>query len=83
MITYGVEGLSTVAILQRSKMWIFLPLTVDFTGGLYPCPDDTFIRLYFMFYLKNDWHLILLHRIAALPQNTDLSMVYTYYAIFK
>ena len=36
-----------------------------------------------LFYLKNDWHLILLHRIAALPQNTDLSMVYTYYAIFK
>ena len=36
-----------------------------------------------MFYLKNDRHLILLHRIAALPQNTDLSMVYTYYAIFN
>ena len=40
-----------------------------------PCFADTFIRLYFMFYLKNDRHLILLHRIAALPQNTDLSMV--------
>ena len=56
-------------------MNIFLPLPVDFTGGLYPCLDDTYICSYFMFYLKNDRHLILLHRIAALPQNTDLSMV--------
>ena len=37
---------------KEAKCEYFLPLPVDFTGGLYPCLDDTYICSYFGVIIK-------------------------------